>query len=103
MAKKEGQRLKMLYYRDILERYTDEAHSLTRRELSRMLMNKMGIEAEPDRKSIKSDIDVLKDYFSMEELGQLNVIRNPDNKNDVQFAFSCSCHLKRCMELQGTC
>ena len=66
MAKKEGQRLKMLYYRDILERYTDEAHSLTRRELSRMLMNKMGIEAEPDRKSIKSDIDILNYYFSME-------------------------------------
>jgi len=46
------------------------------------------IEAEPDRKSIKSDIDVLKDYFSMEELGQLNVIRNPDNKNDVQFSLT---------------
>ena len=88
MSKKEGQRLKMLYYRDILERYTDETHSLTRRELSRMLMNKMGIEAEPDRKSIKSDIDILKDYFSMEELGQLNVIRNPDNQNDVQFSLT---------------
>ena len=89
MAKAAGQRLKMLYYRDILERYTDETHAITRIELQNMLQRKMALTAPPDRKSIREDLEVLADYFEMEDLGQLNTVRNPDNQNDVRFSLTC--------------
>lgn len=88
MAKAAGQRLKMLYYRDILERCTDADHSITRVELQNKLQNRMALPAPPDRKSIREDLEVLTDYFELEELGQLNTIRNPDNPNDVRFSLT---------------
>ena len=37
MPKVARQRLKLLYYRDILERYTDDTHTLTRVQIQKLL------------------------------------------------------------------
>ena len=53
------QRLKLLYLRDILLRYTNENQSLTRTEIEEML-NELGI--SEGRKAFAEDIDALKSY-----------------------------------------
>lgn len=88
MPKDARQRLKMLYYRDILERYTDDAHTITRVELQQKLKDAMGLEQPPDRKSIHDDLFLLIDYYEKEECGELERIDNPHNKNDVKYRLT---------------
>ena len=59
MSNKGQTKLKLLYIKDYLERYSDEEHPVSARSLLTMLENK-GIECE--RKSIYSDIQTLEDY-----------------------------------------
>lgn len=59
MAKKENQKLKLLYLIDILNEETDESHSLSLQEIIERLCDK-GVSAE--RKSLYSDIAILGDY-----------------------------------------
>ena len=59
MAKKGQTKLKLLYIKDYLEKYSDENHPVSAEALQTMLENK-GIECE--RKSIYSDIQTLRDY-----------------------------------------
>ena len=60
MAGKLNSKLKLLYIRDILIKYTDEQHVLNAAEIEEKLRNIYGLECE--RKSIYNDIDVLMDY-----------------------------------------
>lgn len=59
MAKSEGQKLKLLYLIDMLEKYSDEHHPLSTPEIIRRL-EEVGIHSE--RKSIYDDITKLCDY-----------------------------------------
>ena len=59
MSNKGQTKLKLLYIKDYLERYSDEEHPVSARTLQTMLADK-GIECE--RKSIYSDIRTLEDY-----------------------------------------
>ncbi|MCR5272670.1 MAG: WYL domain-containing protein [Lachnospiraceae bacterium] len=59
MAKSSGQKLKLLYVAEILEKETDENHPITTKELIERL-EAMGITAE--RKSIYDDIEKLTDF-----------------------------------------
>ena len=59
MSRSNNQKLKILYLRDILYRYTDEAHPLSASEIAEMLKD-VGIEAE--RKSIYNDMEMLAQY-----------------------------------------
>lgn len=59
MPRSNNQKLKILYLRDILYRYTDEEHPLSANEIAEILKDQ-GIEAE--RKSIYSDIEMLAEY-----------------------------------------
>lgn len=88
MPKVARQRLKLLYYRDILERYTDDTHTLTRVQIQKLLKDVMGLEELPDRKSIHDDLSLMTDYFDSNDYGQLDRITNPDNKNDVKYKLT---------------
>ncbi len=59
MAKKEGQKLKILYIKDYLERNSHEKHPVSAAELVHYL-EQQGIDCE--RKSVISDIQALQDY-----------------------------------------
>lgn len=59
MAKKQGQRLKILYILDFLKRESDEEHPVTAADICEYL-NLQGIAAE--RKSVYADISALTDY-----------------------------------------
>jgi predicted DNA-binding transcriptional regulator YafY len=59
MAGVKNSKLKLLVLADILEKYTDEEHSLNANEICDKLQNE-GISAE--RKSIYKDIDVLREF-----------------------------------------
>ncbi len=64
--KKENQRLKALYVRDILLRETDENHSVTTKKIIELL-EKYGISAE--RKSVYSDI------YALDDAGLIDVMQ----------------------------
>lgn len=59
MSKSENQKLKLLHLLRMLQKYTDEEHGLTVREMIERL-NRLGISAE--RKSIYDDIKALEDF-----------------------------------------
>ena len=59
MAGKKDSKLKLLYIKDILEKYTDEENILNAGDITYHL-NEMGIECE--RKSIYKDIEILVEY-----------------------------------------
>ena len=59
MAKSANQKLKILYLKDILSRYSDEEHPLSAVQICDILKD-CGIEAE--RKSIYSDMEMLASY-----------------------------------------
>lgn len=59
MAKSSGQKLKLLYLRDILLKKTDETHKLTAAEIIDAL-NGYGISSE--RKSLYDDLSLLANY-----------------------------------------
>lgn len=59
MAKKQGQRLKILYILDFLKRESDEEHPVTAADICEYL-DSQGIAAE--RKSVYADISALTDY-----------------------------------------
>ena len=59
MAKKQGQRLKILYILDFLKRESDEEHPVTAADICEYL-DSQGITAE--RKSVYNDISALADY-----------------------------------------
>ncbi|MBR4719221.1 MAG: WYL domain-containing protein [Lachnospiraceae bacterium] len=59
MSRSNNQKLKILYLKDILYRYTDEEHPLSAVAIAEMLKD-YGIEAE--RKSIYSDMEMLAEY-----------------------------------------
>ena len=88
MPKVARQRLKLLYYRDILERYTDNTHTLTRVQIQKLLKDVMGLEELPDRKSIHDDLSLMIDYYDSYDYGQLDRITNPKNKNDVKYRLT---------------
>jgi len=70
MAKRSGQKLKLLYTLDILKKYSDEEHPLNANEIAEKL-SLYGIEAE--RKSIYDDIATLGDYG-------FDIAKAPSNK-----------------------
>ena len=59
MARMTGQKMKLLYLKDIFEKKTDEQHSMTLEEIIEEL-DKMGVHAE--RKSLYGDIELLREY-----------------------------------------
>lgn len=59
MAGKKDSKLKLLYVKDILEKYSDEENVLNAGDIAQYLLE-FGIECE--RKSIYKDIDILTDY-----------------------------------------
>ncbi len=60
MAGQQNSKLKLLYLRDILEKYTDENHVLNAAEIAEILEEQHGIVCE--RKSLYTDIDILGRY-----------------------------------------
>ena len=60
MAGKPDAKLKLLYLKEIFEKYTDEEHILNSTELTSLLSERYGIECE--RKSIYKDVQILSDY-----------------------------------------
>ncbi len=60
MAGKPDAKLKLLYLKEIFEKYTDEDHILNSSEIAGLLNSRYGIECE--RKSIYKDIEILSDY-----------------------------------------
>lgn len=60
MAGKPDSKIKLLYLKEILEKYTDENHIMNSAEITDMLAEQYGLECE--RKSIYKDIDILIDY-----------------------------------------
>lgn len=72
MAGKLNSKLKLLYLKDIFEKYSDEQHILNAVDLVYRLNNEYGLECE--RKSIYKDIDVLIDYG-------MDIIRTRTPKN----------------------
>ena len=71
MSNKGQTKLKLLYIKDYLERYSDEEHPVSAQTLQAMLSNH-GIECE--RKSIYSDIQTLEDYGM-----EIFRVRTPEN------------------------
>ena len=59
MAKKAGQKIRILFVLDILKRLSDEAHPITAEDICAEL-EKLGLEAE--RKAIYADISALGEY-----------------------------------------
>lgn len=59
MARMTGQKMKLLYLKDIFEKKTDENHSMTLENIIGEL-EKLGVHAE--RKSLYTDIELLRDY-----------------------------------------
>lgn len=59
MARSYNQKLKIMYLRDILYKYTDEEHPMSASRIAEILKDQ-GIEAE--RKSIYNDIEMLAEY-----------------------------------------
>ena len=72
MAGNINSKIKLLYLKDILEKYTDEQHVLNSQEIAEKLHNEYGVDCE--RKSIYSDIEVLTDYG-------MDIIRTRSPKN----------------------
>jgi len=72
MAGQKNTKLKLLYMKDILERYSDEQHILNSFDIAEKLENVYGLVCE--RKSIYKDIDVLMDYG-------LDIIKTRSPKN----------------------
>ena len=60
MAGKRNTKLKLLYLKEILEKYSDEQHVLNSNDIAERLENEYGLVCE--RKSIYKDIEVLMDY-----------------------------------------
>ena len=60
MAGQKNTKLKLLYLKEILEKYSDEQHILNAYDLAERLSLDYGLECE--RKSIYKDVDVLIDY-----------------------------------------
>ena len=60
MAGKRNTKLKLLYLKEILEKYSDEQHVLNSNNIAERLENEYGLVCE--RKSIYKDIEVLMDY-----------------------------------------
>lgn len=60
MAGKKNTKLKLLYLKEILEKYSDELHVLNSNDIADRLENEYGLVCE--RKSIYKDIEVLMDY-----------------------------------------
>ncbi len=60
MAGKRNTKLKLLYLKEILEKYSDEQHVLNSNDIADRLENEYGLICE--RKSIYKDIEVLMDY-----------------------------------------
>ncbi len=60
MAGQQNSKLKLLYLKDILEKYTDENHVLNASEIAEILENQYGIICE--RKSLYTDMDILGKY-----------------------------------------
>ena len=60
MAGKKNTKLKLLYLKEILEKYSDEQHVLNSNDIADRLENEYGLVCE--RKSIYKDIEVLIDY-----------------------------------------
>ncbi len=60
MAGKKNTKLKLLYLKEIFEKYSDEQHILNSADITDLLFREYGLECE--RKSIYKDIDVLMDY-----------------------------------------
>ena len=72
MAGKLKSKIKLLFLKEILERYSDEQHVLNSQDIAERLHNEYGVDCE--RKSIYSDIDVLLDYG-------MDIIRTHTPKN----------------------
>ncbi len=60
MAGKPDSKIKLLFLKEILEKYTDENNILNSAEIAELLSDNYGIECE--RKSLYKDIDILIDY-----------------------------------------
>ncbi len=60
MAGQKNTKLKLLYLKEILEKYSDENHILNSNDIADRLLRDYGLECE--RKSIYKDIEVLMDY-----------------------------------------
>lgn len=60
MPKKNNQKLRLLYMKDILEKHTDEDHGISLKDFERFLSHKH-VEA-PTRKTFYDDLDALEDY-----------------------------------------
>ena len=60
MPKKNNQKLRLLYMKDILEQHTDEGHGISLKDFERYLSHK-DVEA-PTRKTFYDDLDALEDY-----------------------------------------
>lgn len=76
MAGQKNSKLKLLYLKEILERYTDENHILNAIEIAEKLED-YGIESE--RKSIYKDLDILSDYG-------MDIVKTRTPKNGVFLA-----------------
>lgn len=59
MAKRPNQKMKIMYLRDYMVKYTDENHAVTMKDIMAFL-DSLGIQA--DRKTIYSDIEELRQY-----------------------------------------
>ncbi len=75
MAKKQHQKLKLLLLKDYLQKNTDEEHGVTLAEITAYL-GEQDISAE--RKSLYSDIELLRDVYKMDIIRQ---------KNDSRFEY----------------
>ena len=60
MAGQQNSKKKLLYIKDILEKYSDEKHVMNSADILSKLEFQYGIQCE--RKSLYSDIDVLESY-----------------------------------------
>lgn len=60
MPKKNNQKLRLLYMKDILEQHTDESHGISLKDFERYLSHK-DVEA-PTRKTFYDDLDALEEY-----------------------------------------
>ena len=72
MAGKRNTKLKLLYLKEILEKYSDEQHILNANDIADRLELEYGLQCE--RKSVYKDIDVLLDYG-------MDIIRTRTPKN----------------------
>lgn len=63
MAKGRKQKLKMLYLKEIFERYTDEEHPVTLQEVTKKLAEE---EVSVERKTFYDDIRILRDDYGMD-------------------------------------